>query len=123
MDPIDNFYQQLDSEAVLKQHGPELAAEARSILAQDPETRVAGAITMPDSTDATALRAALEKATGKPVPPGVLVGLVPRESVAHVLKARVEDHLWLEESWQPQTVLPVVVSTRDGFRFGFFRLA
>ena len=123
MDPIDNFYQQLDSEAVLKQHGPELAAEARTILARDPAARVAGAITMPDSTDAAALRTALEKATGKPVPAGVLVGLVPRESVAHVLQSRVEDELWLEESWQPQTVLAVVVSTRDGFRFGFFRLA
>ena len=78
---------------------------------------------MPDSTDAAALRAAIEKATGKPVPAGVLVGLVPRKSVAHVLKARVDSDLWLEESWQPQTVLPVVVSTRDGFRFGFFGLA
>jgi len=55
-----------------------------------------------------------------PVPPALMVGIVPRPAVEDLLRRRVPDHLWREEAWQPQAVLPVVVSTRDGHRFGFF---
>jgi len=30
--------------------------------------------------------------------------------------------MWRDEPWQQQTILPVVASTRDGFKVGFFPL-
>jgi hypothetical protein len=51
-----------------------------------------------------------------------MVGVVPRAAVEGLLTSRCGDLPWREESWQQQQVLPVVVSTRDGFRFGFFGL-
>jgi hypothetical protein len=123
MDPIDGFYQAMDSRELLDTHGPALVAQAREILAANPDVRIAGLITAPDSPDAAAWRAARTRSTGEVAPPGVMVDLVPRESVEPLLKARVGDEYWLEQGWQPQTVLPVVASTRDGHRFGFFAIA
>ena len=119
MNDFDAFFQQLDSEDLLKKHGPHLVADAREILGGTPEARVAGLITTADSPDAPGVRAMLESATGRPVHGAPLVGIVPRQFVETHL-TRVPDHLWREEPWQPQAVLPVVVSTRDGNRFGFF---
>jgi hypothetical protein len=122
MDPIDNFYQALDSEQVLKRHGPGLLAEARRLLAEAPSEPIAGLITMPDSNEAEALRSALG-ATASEVPAGTLmIGIVPRAAVEGLLASRCGDVDWREEPWQQQQVLPVVVSTKDGFRFGFFGL-
>ena len=123
MDPLDHFYQHLDSKALLDRHGPELVADARDILARDPAARIAGLITLPDSCDAAPIRDMLARLTGQPVPAGLLVGVVPRHAVEALLSAHVEEDVWKEQPWQPQNVLPVVVSTRDGFRFGFFGLA
>jgi hypothetical protein len=123
MDPIDGFYQALDSEQLLLRHGPELRQDAREILAQHPRIRVAGRITLPDASDAEAVRRMLAAGSGQDVPPGgLMIGVVPRESVEALLAARCSEFPWREESWQPQQVLPVVVSTKDGFRFGFFAL-
>lgn len=123
MDPIDGIYQALDSEQLLKRHGPELRADAREILAANPDARVAGLITLPDSGDAETVRKMLAAGTGQDVPVGkLLIGVVPRGAVENLLTARCGDFQWREESWQPQQVLPVVVSTKDGFRFGFFAL-
>jgi len=119
VDPLDGFFQALDSEQLLKEHGPSLAAEARELLQQEPHTKVAGMITMPDSPDAPAIREFLAKLTGQQQPQGLLVGTVPREAVEPMLRARTWTEHWLE---QGQRVLPVVVSTRDGHRFGFFPL-
>lgn len=122
MDPLDAFYQQLDSEALLKRHMQDLVDDAVNILGQDPSARVAGLITLPDSRDAEPLRTALTAMSGQPVPAGLLVGVVPRAMVEQVLVANVGTDPWREDPGQPQRVLPVVVSTRDGFRFGFARL-
>lgn len=123
MDPIDGFYQALDSEQLLKEHGPSLVAEAREMLQQHSHAKLAGMITLPDSPDAVGIRAFLAKETGRQPPPGLLVGIVPRPSVEPMLRARTGTEHWLEQGWQRQRVLPVVVSTRDGHRFGFFPLA
>ena len=120
MDETDAFFQQLESENLLKQHGPSLVADARQVRATAPDARVAGLITTADSPDATAMRTMIAKATGSPVPVGLLVGIVPRQIVDDLLNSRMPDHPWREESWQNQSTLPVVVSTRDGHRFGFF---
>jgi hypothetical protein len=122
MDPANDFYQQLDSEALLKQHGHELLAEARQLLAQDQEARVAGMIATPDSIDAKALRDALGAGTGQVVPAALMVGIVPRQAVVPLLEQYAGAVAWREEPWQAQQVFPVVVSTRDGYRFGFFGL-
>ena len=122
MDPLDAFYQHLDSENLLKQHGQDLVNDAREILAKAPDARVAGVITFQDSREARPLREALAKLAGRDLPEGLLVGIVPRPMVEAVLAANVGDEHWREQSWQPQQVLPVVVATRDGFRFGFFGL-
>lgn len=123
MDPIDGFYQALDSEQLLKEHGPSLVADARDVLQRDGHAKVAGMITLTDSPDAPAIRAFLTKVTGRQPPPELLVGIVPREAVEPMLRARTGTEHWLEQGWQRQRVLPVVVSTRDGHRFGFFPLA
>jgi hypothetical protein len=122
VDPIDRFYQELDSENLLKRHSPELLADAREILAANPDAKVAGLITLPDSRDGERVRRMLDAATGQDMPAGALmVGVVPRNFVEDIL-AGCGDTPWREEQWQRQQVLPVVVSTRDGFRFGFFDL-
>lgn len=119
MDESDAFYQQLDSEALLRSHGPGSLPKRATSWARAPDARVAGLITTPDSCNAAAVREMLAKATGSALPLGLLVGLVPRQAVERLLASRVDDSHWREASWQPQGVLPIVVSTRDGFRFGF----
>ena len=123
MDPTDSFYQALDSEQLLREHGRSLVTDARELLQHDPQAKVAGMITMPDSPDAPAIREFLAKMTGQEPPQGLLVGTVPREAVEPMLRARTNTEHWLEHGLQQQRVLPVVVSTRDGHRFGFFPLA
>ena len=120
MDSFDPYYQQSDSKALLDEHGATLVAEARQILGPHPEARLAGAIVMQDSREAPPFREALAKLTGQPVPEGLLVGICPRQMIEALLTANVAPEHWREEPWQPQQTLPVVVVTRDGFRFGFF---
>src|SRR5436189_1801988 len=103
MDPLDAFYQHLDSEQLLKEHGPALLADTREILAASPDARVAGLITLPDSSEAPALRKLLMAVSGQDVPEGrLMVGIVRRESVDALLTARCGDLPWREESWQRQ---------------------
>ena len=64
MDPLDSFYQALDSERLLKERAPNLLADAREVLTKSPHAMVAGMITMPDAPDAAAIRAFLGKVRG-----------------------------------------------------------
>ncbi len=122
MDPIDSFFQQLDSEQLLKAHGPSLVRDAREVLARNPDVRVAGLIVTQDSPDAGPLRAMHAKDRGGMPPAGPMVHLVARSLVEGVLTRTLGTESWMEQGWQRQQVLPVVVSTRDGHRFGFFGL-
>lgn len=74
MDPLDSFYQALDSERLLKEHAPSLLADAREVLTKNPHAKVAGMITMPDAPDAAAIRAFLGKVAGREVPPACWSG-------------------------------------------------
>jgi hypothetical protein len=122
MDGIDSFYQEMDSKSLLDRHGPGLAKEAREVLRTvPPHARVGGMILMPDSKDGESFRAAIAKATGQPAPVGELVGVIPRQMIEPLLRSRPEP--WMEEPGEQQAVLPVMVATRDGLRFGFFPLA
>jgi hypothetical protein len=114
---LDAFYPHLESDQVLKAFGPPLRAEARAVLTADPTARVAGLVILPDSHDAALVRASLAKVTGLAEHAGLLVGLVPRCQVEKLLCAHAGDNSWQEQGWQTQRVLPIVVSTRDGFRF------
>lgn len=120
MDPIDAFYQQLDSEKLLQTHGQSLVDDAREAIAADASTKVAGLITTPDSPDAVGVREMLTKMTGQPVPAGLMVGIVPRALVESMLTKRFGTEPWVEQGWQQQRVLPIAVSTRDGHRFRFY---
>jgi hypothetical protein len=122
MDPTESFCQKLDSEALLKQHGPTLVADAKEILNAHAHARLAGTIILPDSREAPALRGALSRVAGRPLPEQMLVGVCPRAMIEAVLTSHVGTERWKEEPWQSQQVLPVVVATRDGLRFGFFDL-
>lgn len=65
----------------------------------------------------------ISSSSGQDVPFGtLLVGVLPRASVKDLLTKMCSNATWREEPWQRQEVLPVVASTRDGFRFGFFGL-
>ncbi|MBK8097043.1 MAG: hypothetical protein IPK26_08050 [Planctomycetes bacterium] len=122
MDPLDSFYQELDSQNLLERHGPELLADARQILIDQPTARLAGTIFLPDSPELPGFRAALAQMSGQSIPDGMLIGICPRPLVEPFLRQQVDPAAWLEEPWQAQQVLVVTVSTRDGFRFGFFRI-
>lgn len=118
-DWIDSFYTALDSEELLHRHGPELAREAVAMGGSRP---LAGLILMPDSHDALAFRQAFAKVTGALLPVGVMVALCPRLLVEPILASTIATEEWREESWQSQSVLPVLVSAADGIRFGLFKL-
>jgi len=122
MDGFEHFYQQLDSEALLRQHGPDLAAEARTILQRQPTAKLAGVILEPDAKEARQLRALLEQNCSEPIPSGLLVGLVPREFVVDSVRRGLRGHPLVNQlddpEWRVQRHLPVVVATRDGHRFG-----
>ena len=120
MDPTDAFYQQLDSEDVLKRYGPELARQARQFLAANPGKKVAGLIAAPDAKEAAPLRQA--RPAGQAPSPDPLTGIIARRGVEPLLTQMVGTDQWLESPGEPQRTLPVVVATRDGFRFGFFGL-
>ena len=102
MDPIDAYFQESDSKALLDQHGETLVADTRQILGPNPQARVAGVIVLPDSREAPAFRAALAKLAGQPVPEGLLVRVCPRQMIEALLTASVAADHWREESWQAQ---------------------
>ena len=122
MDRLDAFYQEMDSEALLDEAGQALVQQAKTALRAAAEARLAGMILTPDSRDAEPMRRAITTATGKTPPPGLLVGICPRAMVEPILTTHVALATWREEPGQPQLVLPVVASTKDGVRFGFFGL-
>lgn len=123
MDPLDAFFQHPDSEQLLARHVPELLADARAELAKNPAQKLAGCIAEPDAADAPTVREILTRLHGGIAPPpGRLVGNLPRALVEPMLTKRFGTEPWLEQGWQPQQVLPVVVSTRDGNHFAFFGL-
>lgn len=122
MDLADGSYQAMDRKELLNEHGKPLVADARAAIAENPSVRLAGLITTPDAAEAAAIRQWITKLSGSPPPVGLMVGIVPRQFVEPLLTQHVSAQLWLEQGCQRQRVLPVVVSTRDGHRFGLFHL-
>ncbi len=122
MDDIDAFHQHLHSEQPLDERGPRLFGDAREILARAPFARLAGLILTPDSNEADPTRRAMEAASGETLPAGLLTGICPREHMEPALLQHVGTQHSQEEPGDPQSVLPVMVATRDGVRFGLFGL-
>jgi hypothetical protein len=107
---------------MLNFHADALIAEASHILARDPRLRVAGLILMPDSRYLNALRPLVDGASGTG-PGEPFVGIVPRALIETQLTQSVGEQPWMEQGWRRQSVLPIVLSTRHGLEFAFFRLA
>lgn len=122
MDDFDTFYQQLESQNLLDEHGPSLVAEARAILQGDSTAKLAGTILMPEARETASFRAFLEQVTGSKVPPGMIVGLCPRAFVEQYLDSLPQTTAWREEAWQTQHTLPILAATKDGMRVGYFGL-
>lgn len=122
IDPADSFYQQLDSEDLLKTHGKELFDNVLEMLAECPDGKFAGVLGQPDSQEARAMRQALARMAGQPDQEAGLIAVVPRSFVEPILRKYVDPGIWEEQPWQRQRVFPIVVATKDGFRFGFHGL-
>lgn len=118
-DPSDTFFQQLDSEELLREHGHGLVHQARIFLAANPEMRIAGLIALRDSDEA---RQVMQVLPPEQRQADAVSTLVARRGFEAALTQRWGTQPWLEPAGQPQQVLPVVVATRGGHRFGFFDL-
>jgi len=105
MDPLDAFYQQLDSEDLLKQHHEGLVKDAREILAKSPDARGAGVITFPDSSEARPLRDAMAKAAGRDL-------AETRDSRRSDHRADARLHTALDTDVSPTTRSVVLAHTR-----------
>jgi hypothetical protein len=93
--------QQLSIE-LLEQHREALVADAREILAEQPDAKLVGMILAPDSSEAENFRAALQRA-GQP--PAGEVGIVCVD--------------WLESD---PSKLPLFAAMKDGMRLGWASL-
>ena len=118
MDAADSFYQEMDSKDLLDHHGPQLRVAAIKFLAEHPDARVGAIIVTHDAREAGELRQQVAALAGST---GPLTSLVTRRSIEHLL-AKAGTDMWRDEPWQQQAILPVVCSTRDGFKIGFFPL-
>ena len=118
MDPADAFYQEMDSKDLLDQLGPQLRAQAMKFLEEHPNDRVGAVIVTRDAREAADM---LRQVAAPADPNEPLTSLVTRRSIEPLL-SNVGTDRWRDEPWQRQSVPPVVVSTRDGFKVGFFPL-
>jgi len=81
---------------------------------------VAGLIAFQDTREAGLLREISPEGQGQP--PNPKTAIIIRRDVEELLTKMAGTERWLEPAGEPQRVLPVVVATRNGFKFGFFPL-
>lgn len=120
-DPFENFGEQQRSYELLEEHRLALAADARELLQANPGLQVVGLILDADASEATAMRATLEQATGQNFQGRGFLGVAPRDFVLHMLRANAPATLdWLPASTSAGDVqqLPLVAITKHGVRFG-----
>lgn len=77
-DPFKNFGEQQRSYELLEEHRQALAADARELHQTHPMLQVVGLILEADASEATAMRAALEQATGQNFQGRGFLGVAPR---------------------------------------------
>ncbi len=119
-DPFLNFGEQQESYELLEQYREDLAKDAREMLAQNGEEELVGLIVTKDAKEAEALRVLVKQSTGQDHVGRGFAGIAPREFVLALLRATaplaVEQ---LPEGWRDGVrVLPMVVMTKGGVRFG-----
>ena len=104
---------------LIKQHSQALAAQARELLASEPDAQFVGVIFASDSTEAAHYREAMT-AMGEAVPEDTgVVGLVPREHALALLRDNAPATLdWLDSE---PGVLPIVAATEHGMKLGSVR--
>ncbi len=120
-DPFKNFGEQQRSYELLEEHRQALAADACELLQTNPMLQVVGLILEADASEATAMRAALEQATGQNFQGRGFLGVAPRDFVLHILRANAPATLdWLPASTSAagELQLPLVAITKHGVRFG-----
>jgi len=98
----------IEPSELFRVHGPDLVRAAHTLLARDGSARVAGVILTPGCTAPPSLRAALLEVPGNG-PPGRTIGIVARRHVEPLLRSGSQSDYWMEQGWQPQTVLPVAL--------------
>lgn len=116
-DPLQNFGEQQRSYELLEEHRAALVADALELLREHPELEVVGLILDADASEASAMRQALERATGQNFAGRGFIGVAPRQFVLQILRANAPASLdWLPASGA--RVLPLVAVTKGGVRFG-----
>lgn len=111
--------QQLSIE-LLEQHREALVADAREILAKQPDAKLVGMILAPDSSEVENFRAALRRAGQPPAGEVGIVCVVPRAFALAILRANAPATLdWLESD---PSKLPLFAAMKDGMRLGWASL-
>jgi hypothetical protein len=115
-DPFRNFGEQLRAEELLKEHRATLVAEALDVLHASPGAEIVGLILDADASEASAIRKAIEQATGQDLSGRGFLGITPRQFVVQILRANAPDTLeWLPASNSGTArVLPLVAITKGG---------
>ncbi len=119
-DPFQHFDEQRRSYELLDEHRAALVAEARGLLADEPDAEIVGLIVDGDAAEAVAIREAITTATGRPLGELGFRGLAPRAFVVEILRGTAPATLeWLPSSrTEDRRMLPLVVITKGGVRFG-----
>ena len=109
-----------DPRELLALHAPLLVEAARAVLTRDPTARVAGVILTPGCAAPASLRVVLHEITTGPT--GITTGIVARRHVEPLLQHGPDADYWMEQGWQPQTVLPIGLFVGATCEFAFFTI-
>jgi hypothetical protein len=90
-DPFENLGEQQRSYELLDEHREALLADARELLLAQPGMEVVGLILDADASEATAMRSALEQATGRNFAGRGFLGVAPRPFVLQLLRANAPE--------------------------------
>jgi len=90
-------------------HEAALVRAARKVLAHDGTARVAGVILTPGCAAPLSLRAALLEVPTTAGPATATIGIVARRHVEPLLQTGPNADYWMEQGWQPQTILPIAL--------------
>ncbi len=111
----------IDPSKLFPLHGPALVHAARTILLRDGSARVAGVILTPGCMAPASLRAAILEVPCAG-PPGHTIGIVARHHIEPLVRHGSQSDYWMEQGWQPQTVLPTALFAGATHYLAFFTI-
>jgi len=124
MNSPDSYWEEQDSQDVLVEHGPALAAEAAQVFRHDPDLAIVGVV-IDAGTPEWEYVQRISEGPGPPAGQG-LVGIMEREIVLRLLREQNPALLdWLVDSDArgERPVLPTVAFTANGARTGKVEIA